>query len=72
MTKNIVVLLARPEGRALARQYCLDAGFEISFLEELVDAELDQIGKKRKAGLWATFDDVLDRMEAEEDAAKED
>jgi hypothetical protein len=72
MTHNIVVLLARPEGRALARKYCLEAGFELSFLEELVDAELEQIGKKRKAGLWATFDDILDRMDAEEDAITED
>ena len=40
-------------------------------MEELIDAELKQIGKQRKAGLWSDFDDILDRMDAEKDASDE-
>jgi hypothetical protein len=72
MNHHVVVLLAKPEGRALARKYCLEAGFDINFLDELVEAELEQVGKQRKKGLWDNFDDILDRMEAEADASAKD
>jgi hypothetical protein len=72
MRQHIVVLLSKPEGRVLARKHCLECGFDINFLDELVDAELDQIGKQRKKGLWDNFDDILDRMEADADAAQKD
>jgi hypothetical protein len=68
--QHVVVLLSKPKGRALARKHCSDAGFDVDFLYELVDAELDQVGKKRKRGLWQIFDDILDRLEAEADAAQ--
>jgi len=32
----------------------------MSDLEELIDAELQQLGKKRKAGLWEEFDRIFD------------
>lgn len=70
MKQHVVVLLAKPEGRVLARTHCMDAGFDINFLDELVEAELDQVGKQRKKGLWDSFDDILDRMEAEGDATQ--
>jgi hypothetical protein len=69
---NIVVLLDKPEGRKLIRQHCLERDFDINFMEELIDAELKQIGKQRKAGLWSDFDDILDRMDAEKNASDED
>ena len=71
MRHHIVVLLDKPEGRELIRQHCLERDFDINFMEELIDAELKQIGKQRKAGLWSDFDDILDRMDAEKDASDE-
>jgi hypothetical protein len=38
-------------------------------MEELIDAELKQIGKQKKIGLWTDFDDILDRVDAEKDAS---
>jgi len=69
---HIVVLLDKPEGRKLIRERCLERDFDINFMEELIDAELKQIGKQRKAGLWSDFDDILDRMDAEKDASDQD
>lgn len=69
MRNNIVVLLDKPEGRKLIRQHCLERGFDINFMEELIDAELKQIGKQKKIGLWTDFDDILDRVDAEKDAS---
>lgn len=36
------------------------AGVKIGVLEELIEAELDQQGKRRKRGLWDEFDRILD------------
>lgn len=66
MPRNIVVLLNSEEGRTLIKKKCRAAGVRISVLEELIGAELDQLGKKRKAGLWEEFDRIL------EDAAPEE
>ncbi|MGE3424883.1 MAG: hypothetical protein AB7N24_22775 [Dehalococcoidia bacterium] len=63
MPRNIVVLLNSEEGRALVKQKCRAAGIKISMLEELIEAELDQQGKMRKAGLWEEFDRILDPAE---------
>jgi hypothetical protein len=65
MRRHVVVLLSKDEGRDIARDHCRQNGFDIDALEELVDAELEQIGKKRKAGLWSRFDDIIDQMESE-------
>lgn len=63
MPRNIVVLLNSEEGRALVKQKCRAAGIKIGTLEELIEAELDQQGKMRKAGLWEEFDRILDPTE---------
>jgi hypothetical protein len=39
----------------------------MSDLEQLIEAEVEQLGKKRKAGLWDEFDRIFDAMDAEED-----
>jgi hypothetical protein len=65
MRRHVVVLLSKDEGRSIARDHCRRNGFDIDVFEELVDAELEQIGKKRKAGLWSRFDDIIDQIEAE-------
>jgi hypothetical protein len=72
MIRHVVVLLAKPEGRKLVRERCLAEGFDIDVFEEFVEAELEQVGKKRKAGLWETFDDIIDRLEEKPHVFKAD
>lgn len=62
MPRNIVVLLDNPDGRAMVKQACSSAGLLLSGFEELVQAEVEQTGKLRRAGLWDAFDDILDRI----------
>ena len=66
MPRNIVVLLKSGEGRALVKKKCRSAGMRIGLVEELIDAELDQQGKMRKAGLWEEFDRIFDTAAPEE------
>lgn len=66
MPKDAVVLFSTKEGEALVRRHCRAAGIRIADLRELVEIEADQVGRKRKAGLWERFEDVIDRM-GEED-----
>lgn len=66
MPRNVVVLLKTAEGRMLVREKCRAAGVDISLVEQLIEAELDQQGKMRKAGLWAEFDRVFDEAAPEE------
>lgn len=66
MPRNVVVLLNKDESRRLVRSKCKAAGIKISIFEELVDAELDKQGMKRRAGLWEEFDEILDRAADEE------
>jgi hypothetical protein len=65
MSRRVVVLLDSSEGRGLVRRLCRSATIPISTLEELVNAELDQQGKKRKAGLWEEFDRIFDGLDAD-------
>jgi hypothetical protein len=66
MTRNIVVLLDNPEGRAMIRDSCKSNELLFAEFEELVQAEVEQTGKQRRAGLWDSFDDILDRIQTEE------
>jgi len=68
MPRNVVVLLNGEEGRALVKEKCRAAKIKLSLLEELIEAELDQQGKKRKAGLWEEFDRIFDDAAPEEKA----
>jgi hypothetical protein len=68
MATNAVTVLNSDEGRALVRKKCRAAKIPISVLEELIEAELDQQGKKRKAGLWDEIDRILDDLDSGESA----
>ena len=63
MPKDSVVLFSTKEGEALVRKHCRAAGIRIADLRELVEIEADQVGRKRKAGIWEKFEDVIDRMD---------
>lgn len=62
MPRDTVVLFSTKEGEALVRKHCRAAGIRLADLKELVEIEADQVGRKRKAGIWDQFDDVIDRM----------
>ena len=66
MASNAVTVLNSDEGRALVREKCRAAKIPIAVLEELIEAELDQQGKKRKAGLWDEIDRILDDLDPPE------
>ena len=60
MHRNTVVLLNTDEGRTLVQKKCQHIGLKMSGFEQLVEAELDQQGKQRKAGIWDSFDQILE------------
>jgi hypothetical protein len=66
MPRNIVVLLDNPEGRAMIKESCKSNALLFAEFEELVQAEVEQTGKQRRAGLWDSFDDILDRIQSED------
>lgn len=59
MEINSVVLLRSPEGRKLVLEKCSASGLDIEILEQLITTELDQVGKLRKRGLGADFDEIF-------------
>lgn len=63
---SAVVLLNSEEGRALVKRHCREANLSMSHLFELIEAELEQLGKKRKAGLWEEFDRIFDSLEEDD------
>ncbi len=63
MPRNIVMLLDNPQGQAVIKAACKADGMLFAEFEELVQAEVEQTGKQRRAGLWDSFDDILDRIQ---------
>ena len=48
------------ENREIAKRHCRQMQISIGTLEDLIYAELDQVGKLRKKGLWECFDRILE------------
>jgi len=67
MSRNVVVILDQKEGRNLVKRLCRKYSVRIAEFEELVHAQVNQVGKQRRRGLWAEFDDILDRMDEDTD-----
>lgn len=67
MTMNVVVLMRSEKGRALVREKCKASDLHITVLERLIGAELDQVGKLRKRGLWEDFDEIFADLDEDED-----
>lgn len=67
MPRNVVVILDQKEGRDLVKKICKKHKIAIAEFEELVAIEVEQVGKQRKRGISDSFDDILDRISAEED-----
>lgn len=66
MPRNVVVLLDNADGRVMIKGTCKENGLLFAEFEELVQAEVEQTGKQRRAGLWDSFDDILDRIQIDE------
>lgn len=66
MPRNVVVLLDNAEGRAMIKDACKASGLHFAEFVELVQSEVEQTGKMRRAGLWDSFDDILDRIQLDE------
>ena len=66
MSQNIVVLLRSDSGRELVRRTCRDAGIDMTVIEELVEAQVNQIGKATAHGLYPEFDRIFDEVVAGE------
>jgi hypothetical protein len=66
MPRKLVVLLDNQDGRKLVKNACKQHGLGFPEFEELIDAEVAQTGKQRRAGLWDDFDDILDRIQTDE------
>ena len=66
MSQNIVVLLKSDNGRELVQRICRDAGIDMTVIEELVKAQVNEIGKTTQHGLFAEFDRIFDDVIAEE------
>jgi hypothetical protein len=66
MARSVVVLLDNSDGRAMIKDACKASGLLFSEFVELVQEEVEQTGKQRRAGLWDSFDDILDRIQVDE------
>lgn len=50
----------------MIKEVCKENEIKFVEFEELVQAEVEQTGKQRRAGLWDSFDDILDRIQEDE------
>jgi hypothetical protein len=57
---NGIPLFDQGDAREALKRRCRAAKIPIKLLEDLVEAEIAQIGKERKRGLRDRFDELLD------------
>ena len=69
MKGRAIALLEKDSGRDALKRACRKAKVSIGTIEALVEAELEQVGKLRKRGLWERFDEVLSEDVDEEGAS---
>jgi hypothetical protein len=58
---NGIPLFGQGDARDALKRKCREAKIPIKLLEDLVEAEIEQIGKLRKRGLRDRFDHLLDQ-----------
>lgn len=63
---NGIPLFEQGDARDALKKKCREAKIPIKLLEDLVEAEIEQIGKLRKRGLRERFDQLLDPNEGVE------
>lgn len=57
---NGLPLFEQSDAREALKKRCREAKIPIKLLEDLVEAEIEQIGKQRKRGLKDRFNQLLD------------
>jgi len=57
---NGIPLFEQGDARDALKKKCREAKIPIKLLEDLVEAEIEQIGRLRKRGLRERFDHLLD------------
>ena len=57
---NGIPLFEQGDARDALKKRCREAMIPIKLLEDLVEAEIEQIGKLRKRGMRDRFDQLLD------------
>ena len=57
---NGIPLFEQGDARDALKKKCREAKIPIKLLEDLVEAEIEQIGKLRKRGLREKFDQLLE------------
>lgn len=62
MSSKTIALLEDSETRELLRISCENNGFELVEFEGLVKAQIKFAGVANRSRLYATFDDILDRL----------
>lgn len=60
MADTGVVLFDSHIGRNILRKACSRENVQVIAIEDLISAELEQIGKMRKHGLYERFDEIID------------
>jgi hypothetical protein len=60
MAMKGIVILESGLGREALKKHCRRLKLRVRDFERLVEAELEQVGKLRKRGLWDRFDEILD------------
>ena len=63
MMLESIPLLADPEGRALVRKHCDQAGITIEVLEQMVSAEIKVLGMGRRHGIFLDLEEVLGQID---------
>lgn len=57
-----IVLLEAGAGREALKKHCRQRKIRVDSFEALVEAELEQIGKLKKRGLWDKFDEIFNEI----------
>lgn len=57
-----IVLMASGPGRDALKRHCRRLKVRIDSFEALVEAELEQTGKRTKRGLWEKFDELFNEI----------
>lgn len=56
---NLIPLFEQGDARDALKKRCRECKVPIATLEALVQAALEQVGKRSRRGLWEQFDELL-------------
>jgi hypothetical protein len=59
MNFRSIPLFETGNGREELKRRCREEKVPLAVVEALVEAELEQVGKERKRGMWEKFDEIL-------------